>query len=741
MRKQIGFLLVFLGLFLTVATSWQDSESYCVIFPQNGRDIFGVSQRNILIFSENEVALIPQVHFEGNARDFGIVVPVPAEPTLSTAGANVFNEASFMTQPLIRTSDSGCNCEDQATNTVPFLARAEFDASAMLDDKSGGVTIVYEQTVGMFQAVVLQATNGSELTDWLDLNGYNYDQKDSETLDSYVSKNWYFVAMKLDTAQVSQHVDRWWNATTSPAQIRFSDFGSSLTYRLKMSASSRREHVDVVLYTIDTDEFEALAQSYPQFSSLISQNSFVTKLRKTFSEAEMKNDIEITVSEDRREFREVRYRSSQNGFIFASLSIFALGILMSRKKKVKTAESLLLVCLLSLNFNACSKDPASPVIRELTQLEKNIVESDNRFGLKLFQRMVDNSGQHENVMISPLSVSMALGMTLNGAANSTYEEIVETLEFTGLSSEEINSAYQSLTRLLYQMDPAIIFEIANSIWYREGLDIAPDFVSTSKKYFDAEVRDLDFAAAGAKDVINNWVKDETHGRIQEIVKEISPAHVMFLINTIYFKGDWVKQFDKELTVDDLFFGEDGSSKSVKMMWQEENHPYFENEFFQAVDLPYGETGFAMMILLPKNNVSLASVVNHLTNENWQALSDSLRENLVNLSLPRFKIEYGAPLKDILSEMGMASAFLPGVADLSRLVTTNRALNIDKIQHKTFIEVNEEGAEAAAVTSVEIVETSLPFSIPMIVNHPFVFAIHDNHSETILFIGKVADLGE
>ncbi len=325
MKRNLVFLFSWLALFLTIAVDYDAGESYCVMFPQNGRDIFGVAQRNIVVFGEEEVALIPQVHFEGDARDFGILVPVPSQPTLAAAEATLFSEASFMTQPILRNSSSGCGCDNNDVITSPLFTRGGLESGSIVDDTAGGVTVISEQVVGMFQAAVLQATSPVDLTDWLNLNNYHFDPEDPEVLSSYIADNWFFVAMKFDSSQVPPWVDRWWNATTAPAKITFANSVNELSYPLKISAISSRERTEVLVYTIsneamrfpqakveyaneiDGNEAEALAAQYPAFSAYISPGMFVTKLRRTFAKTEMTQDFKITTTDDRREFRDVRY--------------------------------------------------------------------------------------------------------------------------------------------------------------------------------------------------------------------------------------------------------------------------------------------------------------------------------------------------------------------------------------------------------------------------------------------------
>ncbi|MCK4715303.1 MAG: serpin family protein, partial [Candidatus Marinimicrobia bacterium] len=308
------------------------------------------------------------------------------------------------------------------------------------------------------------------------------------------------------------------------------------------------------------------------------------------------------------------------------------------------------------------------------------------------------------------------------------------LEYGDLTIQEINESYQSLIELLTELDPKVIFDIANSIWYREGFPVENDFLTTNQTYFDAIVEALDFNRSDAADIINAWVNENTNGKIKEIVNDpINPLTVMFLINAIYFKGTWTYEFDEENTSDDIFYLPDGSEKECKMMSHQCDHNYFENEQFQAIDLPYGDAGFSMTILLPKPEVNIDSLIAQMNNETWNSWLGSFSEQEVNFYLPKFKLEYEISLNGILSALGMSIAFDPNRADFTK-INSDGSLYISEVKHKTFVKVNEEGTEAAAVTSVEIRLTSV--GITMYINRPFVFAIRENHSGTILFIGKI-----
>lgn len=398
-----------------------------------------------------------------------------------------------------------------------------------------------------------------------------------------------------------------------------------------------------------------------------------------------------------------------------------------------------------LSVTGCSDNPVDPgrseLPRNLTAQEQAIIESDNLFGLKLLSAINAVEGD-TNLFISPLSVSMALGMTLNGAAGETYNAMKETLELAGLSEEEINQSYRSLIDLLVDLDPKVVFQIANSIWYRDTFPIAQPFIDVNRQYFDAVVSGLDFNDPGAAGIINQWVYDNTNGRIEEIVDSpINPLTVMFLINAIYFKGDWTYKFDVADTRDDAFTLPDGSTKQVPMMNHgEATFPYFENEVFQAVDLAYGDSLFSMTIVLPKPDQDLNTIIAELDKETWDSwVNQLIPRDLQLLQMPKFEIEYEIKLNDVLTALGMGIAFAPGQADFSRMWEGSLgSLFISEVKHKTYVKVDEEGTEAAAVTSVEMRYTSVPDNPTMRINRPFLFAIRERFSGTILFIGKIAD---
>ncbi len=403
---------------------------------------------------------------------------------------------------------------------------------------------------------------------------------------------------------------------------------------------------------------------------------------------------------------------------------------------LKLKVTILLVS--SFLFIQCSNSPTGPNVRDLNQLEKQLVTADNQFGFNLF-KTINTADKGKSLFISPLSVSMALGMTRNGAAGETERAMQSVLAFDNMSDDEVNQSYRSLIDLLVNLDPKVTMQLANSIWTRQGMTFNEDFLNTNKTYFDAFVQALDFNDANSVAIINNWVKDNTNGKIEKIVDRIDAEAVMFLINAIYFKGTWAFEFDKDLTGDAPFHLADGTETTVRMMHLTGDLNYFENDLFQAVDLSYGAQLYSMMILLPKPDTDIDDLVNLLNAENWQFWNNNLHTTAINLSLPKFKLDYEISLKDVLSAMGMGIAFDPDRADFGRMLSVpEQVLFLTNVKHKTFVEVNEEGTAAAAVTSVEVGVTSVPERLSVNVNHPFLFVIRDHNSGAIIFMGKMLE---
>jgi serine protease inhibitor len=397
------------------------------------------------------------------------------------------------------------------------------------------------------------------------------------------------------------------------------------------------------------------------------------------------------------------------------------------------------VALAGLLWLHCSKStaPDSPpephrTAADLTANELSLIESSNRFGLRLFREVAVREDPDSNIFISHLSFSYALGMTYNGAAGDTRDSIAATLELAGLSVDEINQSYKSMTDLFIKLDPEVVFDIANSIWYRLHLPIKPTFVELNQTYFDALVRELDFNQNWAADTINSWIETNTHGRIDHVIDSpIDPSVLVYLINAIYFKAAWANAFDADSTYDADFHLINGAETPCRMMHRQDTLCYFEHDLFQAVNLPYGNDDYSMSLLLPKPTVTMEQLIEELTTENWTDWIGSFQIEWITLGVPKFKFEYETGLNSVLKAMGMAIAF-GGNADFSNMMTGGGY--IDTVIHKTFVQVDEEGTEAAAVTVIPIL--GMPPSL--ILDRPFLFIIHENVSGVILFMGKVTN---
>jgi serpin B len=331
---------------------------------------------------------------------------------------------------------------------------------------------------------------------------------------------------------------------------------------------------------------------------------------------------------------------------------------------------------------------------------------------------------------------VALGMTLNGANGATRDSMARTLEFAGLTQQDINTSYKSLITLLKGIDPKVIFQIANSIWYRPDLRVEQAFKDVNKEYFNAEINSIDFGSASAPATINGWVDRNTNGKIKEIVPDPIPRDmVMYLSNAIYFKGTWTYKFDPAYTRDDVFTLPSGSTVPCKMMSMKSTLKYAENDQCQVLDLPYGDAGFSMTIVLPKKGTSIDDFAGKLTQQQWNLWMAGLAKKEGDVYLPKFKLEYSKKLNDVLKAMGMTLAFTPGLADFTK-IDTRGGLFISEVQHKTFVQVDEEGTEAAAVTSVGVGRTSIGDNFVMRIDRPFIFVIRENNTGTILFMGKI-----
>ena len=400
-----------------------------------------------------------------------------------------------------------------------------------------------------------------------------------------------------------------------------------------------------------------------------------------------------------------------------------------------------LACALSLVAAGCASDPVAPATltalpRPLTDSERFVGSEGNAFTFRLL-RQVNEDQQTSNVFISPLSASMALGMTLNGAAGATAEEMRRTLGFGEASQQSINEGYRGLIDLLRGLDRGTDLRVANSIFHRNDYPFEASFLNTGRSYFDAEVKALDFSAPGSLKTINDWVSRSTAGRIPTIVDQIRPNDVMYLINAVYFKGSWRSRFDARMTAEAPFRALDGTTQPVKLMHQKSTLRYFQTPDFQAVDLLYGNSAFAMTVVLPSQGRDVNELVATLTPASWTELTGRFEDREIDLYLPKLTLDYERTLNDDLKALGMRLAFEG--ADFTNMSPRGLGLVISSVKQKAFVKIDEAGTEAAAATVVTIVETSMPSHPVMRVDRPYLFAIRERFSGTILFIGKVVKM--
>lgn len=409
---------------------------------------------------------------------------------------------------------------------------------------------------------------------------------------------------------------------------------------------------------------------------------------------------------------------------------------------MKNLISISQLTALMLFFTQCKKENISlpqpadfscsdtPAVCELT-------DANGNFAIEFFKELnAEESGK--NIFVSPFSISTALAMTTNGAVGPTMEAMRTTLKIGDLSMEEVNNNFKILLEVLPKLDPKTKLKLAQSIWPQSDYPVLHAFLKLNQDYYSSEIHPIDFRAdiQSAIDQVNLWVANNTDGLIEEAVSELPSNVVMLLINAIYFKGVWKAKFDPELT-SNMPFATPAGDVSVEMMHiPEGSFPYYENDLFQAVDLAYGDSIFSMTVFLPKEEKTVEDVIAELTPENYDLWLSKFSNQTLDLYLPKFKLEYGTKLKRTLSDMGMGLAFTDA-ADFSNMVEGG-GVHIDDVIHKAFLEVNEEGTEAAAVTVVVIVESSVQIPVVFKADRPFFFVIRDNKTNSILFMGKLVN---
>ncbi len=384
---------------------------------------------------------------------------------------------------------------------------------------------------------------------------------------------------------------------------------------------------------------------------------------------------------------------------------------------------------------------ASLAVRtDLSADQAKLAVANTGFAFDLLKQIVKEQPD-SNVSISPFSVSSVLQMVGNGAAGETRTEMQDVLKTAGLPTGSLNEACRNLNQSLTLL-PDVTLNLANGIWYQNGIQLKPAFVAANKNYFLAELAGVDFGKLKSADTINSWAEKKTRGKIKDVVQfPFPPLTRVILANAIYFKGKWVKPFDKNETKAHTFHLPGGGEWQVPMMWQHRRYSYQEGDGYQAVRLPYAGGRLQMYLFLPSTNSGPTNLLADLNGENWR---DKILRQFVEregtLALPRFKIEYKVVLNGPLKALGMRQAFDLG-ADFSAMAETHEGLYVSEVWQKSFVDVNEEGTEAAAVTGVRMTALAAmrplqPFE--MIVDRPFFFVIADDQTQSILFMGVVYD---
>ena len=414
------------------------------------------------------------------------------------------------------------------------------------------------------------------------------------------------------------------------------------------------------------------------------------------------------------------------------------------KKKVLWVAVALMT---AIGFGACSNDdnvaPDEPLSNEnndrmdisLTRSEQELVNNNNDFAFNLFRQVTSQKSE----IVSPISITYALGMLNNGAAGETQAEINQVLGFGKTGADGINAFCRKMLTEAPKLDKLTKVMIANTIYMNKDYELKPDFVSKANTFYDATPETRDFYDGKTLGVINKWGSDHTEGMIPEVLTgdEFDPDAVSYLLNAIYFKGTWAEKFDKGNTQNETFKGYDGN-KQVPMMHQEHEFKYTESDDCQALRLPYGNKAYSMTILLPKEGKTIYDVLNSLTAESWQQQYQKMRNAKVDVKLPRFETQSDVDLSKIMSALGMPRAFDDALAEFPGFC--NAPTYIELMKQVAKIKLSEEGTEAAAVTVIGMEKMSLgeptePQHVNFHATRPFLYVISEQSTGAIFFIGQ------
>lgn len=396
-------------------------------------------------------------------------------------------------------------------------------------------------------------------------------------------------------------------------------------------------------------------------------------------------------------------------------------------------------------FPSCKKNPVMPDQKTtpivLPPNGAEVVAAGNQFAFDFFHATLNEDVSEKNKLVSPLSIYLALSMVYNGADHATKDSMDKALRLHGIDINTLNAVCSTFVKSLPGEDNRVQINIANSIWYRnEGYQPYPSFLGLVQNSYDAEIKPLDFADPNSVNMINKWVAEKTKGKIPRVLDQISPDDLMFLINAIYFNGKWKHAFKASNTRSENFYANGVTPKPVPFMIQKMVTPLYSDENITIAELPYGGgNSFSMYILMPNGSQSLKECIANLNPQTFRQSLEKMDSSDFEIHLPRWEYSYELPdMKPELSGLGMGIAFTPQ-ADFSKIYDeTQTRVQITKAIHKTYIKVNEEGTEAAAVTVIGIGMTAMPQPRILKIDHPFVYAIVEKQTDAVLFLGTVND---
>lgn len=382
-------------------------------------------------------------------------------------------------------------------------------------------------------------------------------------------------------------------------------------------------------------------------------------------------------------------------------------------------------------------------------LADTVPAANNDMGFDMLRHL--DPGGEKNVFISPFSISSALTVTANGARSATLDAMRAALHLKQISISDANNQYKQLnTAFNKQVVPdfsmpgqpkptkQLELRVANGLFVQKQFELLKPFVETAKQQFNATVQNVDFADPGAPAIINGWVSKQTNNKIPTIVSKLSPAMRLVIANAVYFKAPWQHEFSEGATQPGDFHVTAGNTIKIPLMHSTDRYMHATIGSLEVLRLPYQGSSLEMAILLPAKGSSVDQALKSLTPPLWKKLLDAAQSKQVQLTMPKFKVEFSASIKDALIKMGMGVAFTDK-ADFSGIA--GEPLLISDVLHKTYLDVNEKGTEAAAATVV-LMETTSAFQpqtpVPFTVDRPFIVAIYDTQSQTVLFIGAIRD---